>query len=639
MKNKKILAGLLSFAILVSTLVMPIFANDEAAKTEEEKAKAIEAGKLFAEAIYNGESEITLTEDVIITPKGGYLTDTLTFGKDCVVDLAGYNMDYGTLDKFAVGEGVSVKFTSSKKGATFTFEKVGDSLFYLYQTGKLTVENIDFIGATDCYVVNLHDSAVVDIDKCNFNVTGTVIAQNTSNGVVNVTDTKIESTKKAFLHGTYTVGGTSEINGDVAGSINAVYVIGSNVTFSNFEDAKTPNITLTNSESGKVSCYETFDKALSAAKDNDTIEIFGETEVDIADTGVFSINKSITVKGGVFDVSGAKDCYGVFGIAGKDVKVTFKNAKFIGSDYESGMGVFYVTGGAEVTVESSEFNLSNDKHEWGGVFKGSGVADSTINIKNCTMQLTNIQRIAAVATFNVSDTKINATCDDDNFRNHAFREFYGTVSNSEITVTGFQNGINNDSENSLEIKENSVIKISGSLGEKTDSEEEGEKRTPGYDLMLKNSSEIKIDDSSVLISETVYQPDEGAVGGVIKLGDENGEYKTVDKAYTVTFELNGGTGLKAKMYESDTTVDLRKINPVKSGYTFDGWFTEEEFDNCVQEITLDSDKTLYAKWAVKTSSKKGSSVASREYTVKFNANGGSKVKSQNVLKNNLITEP
>ncbi len=86
---------------------------------------------------------------------------------------------------------------------------------------------------------------------------------------------------------------------------------------------------------------------------------------------------------------------------------------------------------------------------------------------------------------------------------------------------------------------------------------------------------------------------------------------------TVTFNLNGGDSLGNM--ESQITVDVDSKygvlpKPARTGYTFDGWYTETNGGTLVTESTIvtnDLAHTLYAHWMANT------------YTVMFNPNGGS----------------
>ena len=69
--------------------------------------------------------------------------------------------------------------------------------------------------------------------------------------------------------------------------------------------------------------------------------------------------------------------------------------------------------------------------------------------------------------------------------------------------------------------------------------------------------------------------------------------------YNIEYELNGGENNKNNVatYTIETATFALKT-PTKTGYNFNGWFTEETFKNQVTEITLGSfgDVKVYAKW-------------------------------------------
>ena len=94
-------------------------------------------------------------------------------------------------------------------------------------------------------------------------------------------------------------------------------------------------------------------------------------------------------------------------------------------------------------------------------------------------------------------------------------------------------------------------------------------------------------------------------------GDKTYYAKWTANTYTVTLNKNGGDceELTSYTYGEKTTLPT----PTKTGYTFDGWYENENYDGEeVTEIkTTDTgEKTYYAKWTVNT------------YTVTLNANGG-----------------
>ena len=88
--------------------------------------------------------------------------------------------------------------------------------------------------------------------------------------------------------------------------------------------------------------------------------------------------------------------------------------------------------------------------------------------------------------------------------------------------------------------------------------------------------------------------------------------------YTITFNPNGGSSISsytgAKIPSNVHTASAYK--PTKSGYTFDGWYTNSSLTTrATAGATLTGNITLYAKWV------------SNGYTITFNPNGGSFISS------------
>lgn len=70
------------------------------------------------------------------------------------------------------------------------------------------------------------------------------------------------------------------------------------------------------------------------------------------------------------------------------------------------------------------------------------------------------------------------------------------------------------------------------------------------------------------------------------------------EAYTLTFVGNGGTDFGSIQVEKNSTVDLTKYKPVRSGYWFYGWYRTEALKSTdrVSFLKMDADKAVYAKW-------------------------------------------
>ncbi|MBO5954950.1 MAG: InlB B-repeat-containing protein [Clostridia bacterium] len=110
----------------------------------------------------------------------------------------------------------------------------------------------------------------------------------------------------------------------------------------------------------------------------------------------------------------------------------------------------------------------------------------------------------------------------------------------------------------------------------------------------------------------------------------NGCKKDEDKFY-ITFMVNGQA---YKTYETTENQNITNIpNPTKEGYSFDGWYLDENFENEIEDLAeyLQSNSkensTLYAKFSI------------CQFTISFNANGGSYVAPITQDYHSNITEP
>lgn len=109
-------------------------------------------------------------------------------------------------------------------------------------------------------------------------------------------------------------------------------------------------------------------------------------------------------------------------------------------------------------------------------------------------------------------------------------------------------------------------------------------------------------------------------------------YKTNNAAtkHTVTFNSNGGSSVASLTVSSGTRV-TKPTNPTRTGYTFDGWYTNSSCTNEFDFTTYVTNSiTLYAKWTA---------VATTRYTITFVTNGGTSVSSQSVLSGSMVTKP
>ncbi|SIQ30029.1 InlB B-repeat-containing protein [Domibacillus enclensis] len=97
--------------------------------------------------------------------------------------------------------------------------------------------------------------------------------------------------------------------------------------------------------------------------------------------------------------------------------------------------------------------------------------------------------------------------------------------------------------------------------------------------------------------------------------------------YDVTFDVDGGTAVSAQRIVHNEKATAPSA-PTKTGYTFEGWYsdgafeTEFDFDTAIKQDTV-----IYANWTI------------NKYDVTFNTDGGTAVNAQSIEYNKKAAEP
>jgi len=209
--------------------------------------------------------------------------------------------------------------------------------------------------------------------------------------------------------------------------------------------------------------YSTLKEAISAAQSGDVIDLVGNTIEFAGKNNCIWIEGDITIQNGTIDLNDAEFGGNSMFYIGEGDKVTFKNVDFKGDGYSSAYGVIYTQNG-EITVEDCSFELKNEKHSAGAVIKGNDPSVDKATINNCTFVLENPCSVMKNITIDMTDTTINAEVTDPTLvagelKNHAFRNIYGTISNSTISAEGFESGIKNSNSQTLTVDGTSVITL------------------------------------------------------------------------------------------------------------------------------------------------------------------------------------
>lgn len=379
--------------------------------------------------------------------------------------------------------------------------------------------------------------------------------------------------------------------------------------------------------------FDSFSEAFEYANTNGTdVDLLGNTVV-LKDeyenlTKTIVVENTVTFRNGTIDISGFEaEGESIFCL--RNNEVGFENINIKGENYNSAYGVIYANvNTSDVTLTNCTFNLKNDASEVGGVIKGSS-ENNKFTIRNCKFELKDPVRVFANINVDMTNTEINAETTGENRVDNAFRNVGGTMQSCAIKANGFENGIKNTSDISLEIKDGSNIEIANSVGK------DGE---PGYDLLVKGNSVIKSDYSSTLSATTKDITGQTSDGGIF-VGCEDGTYK---RYCLLSFELSHGTLIGGqRIYLEGDEVKLADYVPTRGGATFKGWYADSGYTTALSTFNITSDTTVYAKWKatrlvthVSTSSKKNS-----EYTVSFNSNGGTAVSSVKVESGKKLSEP
>ena len=101
----------------------------------------------------------------------------------------------------------------------------------------------------------------------------------------------------------------------------------------------------------------------------------------------------------------------------------------------------------------------------------------------------------------------------------------------------------------------------------------------------------------------------------------------------LTFNSNGGSAVSEIQMDSYNATATKPADPVREGFTFDGWYCESTFQNEMDWTAgITRSMTLYAKW---TSVQTPVVI----HTVTFDSNGGSAVPSQTVQDGMTATAP
>ena len=89
--------------------------------------------------------------------------------------------------------------------------------------------------------------------------------------------------------------------------------------------------------------------------------------------------------------------------------------------------------------------------------------------------------------------------------------------------------------------------------------------------------------------------------------------QTGGNSYTLTFDTNGGSKIDSVSKTSGAVIDLAGYVPTRTGYVFDGWYSDAKLTNKITSVKLTKNMTVYAKWTEKYGDNPFTDVANDAY--------------------------
>lgn len=261
----------------------------------------------------------------------------------------------------------------------------------------------------------------------------------------------------------------------------------------------------------------------------------------------------------------------------------------------------------------------------GGVYSGGYVLNSADLTEKLNLIITG-------GTFNAP---INGRCNDFQISDGTFNTPIAmTLNVAKLQISGgtFSKPVSTSVSDKLEISGGTFNKGANIIGADADTKLQISGGTFKESVTIQDSGESHIsggtfeksvtfkgadaDSSKLQISDGTF------TGGVIL--DGNGELQISSESsvtvkdnagntiscVNITFYTNGGSSINKHTVVSGKTV-TKPIDPTKVGYTFEGWYSNDELTTSYDFATpVTNDLNLYANWTANT------------YTVSFNADGG-----------------
>lgn len=463
MKYKKLLAGILSAAMVLGTMAVPVFADG---KTPDEA---------FQEAFDAKASTITLTGDITVNTDNAY-EPVPNFNFDCTIDLAGNKLTKGNITRFDITNGANVKFTSSVPGAKIDIAYTGDQVFCV-KNGTLSFENIEVIDSYDCSWAAFVDTqymdgnAKVNFDNCKLNLDQIANVVRCFYGSTDYTkdltinNTTMESENKTIWGGdTCVVSGNSTIKGEIV-AMTEIRTDGNNVTLPEGTVSTPVPFTVTDTN-GQISTFETFEAAFNASTDGDTITLYADGTY--ADRNIEAINESRTIalNGNTLNLAGDFAAFrGNWTITGdadrkSKIKILGTNVGSGNSDSLLSIG-YYNSDNSTLSVSGATIEAPNDGYEAAcglmGAYFGSKLSLENVTVIDAQNKETHPNACKTIFYGQSPNNNCTINLTDVDVETGEVEKIIGNCKNVNVDDFTFSGKI---TEYALQVLENATIKNS-----------------------------------------------------------------------------------------------------------------------------------------------------------------------------------
>lgn len=615
--------------LLFTAMSATAFAADNVAKIGDTEYATLAAAVAAAQ---DGDT-VTLLKD---TNEKGIVVEDNTFTTGLIIDLA--NHSYTIVNPTVGSPGTETNGMQLKQGNTITIKngKITSSVAkHLIQNYcNLTLDNVTMDGA------NLAGSMPYTVSHNNGTLTiqnGTKIIGSANGFALDVSEWGSYSGATATVASGCTITGKVELrNYTTPKSFGGKLTDGTGTEYTNggiFEQqtngtfALATVATVTTGTTDNVNHYLSLAAAVAAAQDGDTVTLLQNASGDgiqVPENKFKTTGLTINLNSYTYTISG----------------------KLVGSSNTENNGM-HILDGNIVTIRNGTIT-STTTATWG---------DTTIKNNKNPKGLTGARiLIMNYATLNLTNVTLDGTNlqEQDNNDNNPYIAHYPiTLCNNRATTTVTNCTINAKGEN-----------IGAALD--TDKNSSDTSSTSSVTVIGSNVNGLVYvwDDNSSITAKATADGETSATEGEGYYRIANHKITKLDETYTITFDLDGGTlngiGDPARYVFADgDKITLSTYVPTKPGYTFLGWFCYQEkevipdgpiaasinndknFNNPCMELVqitvleVNRPVTIYAQWAQNT----GGHSSKTYYNVMFDSNGGTKVATQSVRKNNTAEEP